>query len=199
MNTQKAWRNPSLAGKKTVVGGPERLVDADGFLPDGLSLDEHKRLARLPGWKNVFRDGSDVVAAKLSEAIKQRDRIGVERERQRASFDIIDRTYSDACAVVISLTKAAENAVVIEAAEAERVTLPDFANMPFPRLVEMAAEKGISIPAGPTQRDDIVAALKLVLSPPTPPAIPPVAPAPVEPDTKFQKPVTAEPLKKKKE
>lgn len=160
----KAWRNPAKAGTKVVLVGRALSIDREGFLPELLEPEEVAKLARLPGWRYVDRDGSEVQAMRLAELSQHRDDIKARLDRELVIVNDLQRRYAEVEERIAQIGRDAEEAALRAEAEKKAAEVIDLDGLNMNELRVLAAQRGIVVDPRERSREKVVAALRSVVN-----------------------------------
>lgn len=199
--TQKAWRNRAKAGQTITIRALERSIDAEGFLPD-LEADEVAKIAKMPGWSLVDRNGAEIVAGKIDDIRRDRARLMKERDVLLVQIQGVDKRLADRDEQILALEREQAEAKARaerEKAHEERIVTE---RLSFDQLRSLAARLNIQVRDDMREREPLEAAITAALKagatpaevkpaePPKPPSIPlsravasAPSPAPVKKET----------------
>lgn len=163
MSVDKAWRNPAKAGTRLVLVARPLAVDSEGFLPDLLEPEEVAKLARIPGWRYVDRDGVDVQESRLSQLSKETDELKSKIGVKKVELDDLERRYADKLQQISKIKLAADEASVRAEEEKLRAEKIELARLNMNELRALAAKHGIAFDPRDRNRDKLEAALKPIV------------------------------------
>lgn len=160
----KAWRNPAKSGTKVVLVGRVLPIDREGFLPELLEPEEVAKLARLPGWRYVDRDGSEVQAMRLAELGQHRDDIKARLDRELVIVNDLQRRHAEVEERIAQIGRDAEEAAERAEAEKKAAEVVDLDGLNMNELRVLAAQRGIVVEPKERSREKVVAALRSVVN-----------------------------------
>lgn len=167
MSIDKAWRNPAKANSQLVLVSRKLAVDSEGFLPDLLEPEEVAKLARVPGWKYVDRDGVDVQELRLAELTRTADDLVSRIGTTKTVLDDLERRYADTLQRIGQIKREADKASERAAEEQKKAEKIELAQLNMNELRALAAKHGINVDPREKSRDKIVAALQPIVEAPT--------------------------------
>lgn len=164
----KGWRNPAHANGHIVLIARRLKVDAEGFIVEDLTTEEAAKVARMPQWRAVERDGAEIQGLRLKELEEREAVLAREIENTTALLNDQKRRRADI----------AERILVIKSEfgpKAEETPI-DLDKLDFNELRTLAAKNRIRVDPGERSRDKLLAALRPIVAPENTTPSAPVAP-----------------------